>query len=95
MAYSSEYDEGTPGADDGGSEPVLIPWQHLSADALHGVVEAALVAQVADQNVERFDLATEVAKVLAGLESGDWLLVYDPVTETPALRRPDELNFPD
>ena len=95
MAYSSEYDSIPDGGNDETPEPVIIPWQHLSADALRGVVEAALVAQVADQNVESFDLATEVTTVLAGLESGDWVLVYDPVTETPALRRPDELSFPE
>ncbi|WP_167855905.1 YheU family protein [Natronospirillum operosum] len=71
--------------------PVLIPWQHLSTEALAGVVEACLVAQVADQNVEGFDLKREVTKVLAGLDAGDWALVYDPVTESPALLPADEL----
>lgn len=73
---------------DGGA--MVIPWQHLSEDALRGVVEAALLEQVADQNVEHFDLGREVTRVMAGLAEGEWLLVFDPQTESPALRRPED-----
>ena len=72
--------------------PVVVPWQHLSEDALHGVVEMALVADVADQNVENFDMAAEVIRVIAGLQAGKWLLVFDPETESPALRRPEDVE---
>lgn len=68
-------------------EGLILPWEHLSEEALRGVVEAALVAEVADQNVEGFELQREVSKVLSGLAAGEWLLVFDPETETPALRR--------
>lgn len=68
--------------------PVEVPWQHLSREALTGVVESCLVAQLADQNVEGFELQREVTKILAGLEAGDWILVYDPQTESPVLRQP-------
>lgn len=72
--------------------PIRVPWQHLSQEALHSVVESCLVAQLADQNIEGFDLQREMTKVLAGLDSGDWVLIYDPDTASPALRRPEELD---
>lgn len=95
MVYSSASNEhelndesGDPPAQDT-QHGFVLPWEHLSQDALRGVVEAVLVAQVADQNVENFELGREVDKVLTGLASGDWLLVFDPETETPTLRRPE------
>ncbi|MEX1056334.1 MAG: YheU family protein, partial [Natronospirillum sp.] len=72
--------------------PVIVPWQHLSSDALEGVVEMVLLADVADQNVEAFDLASELTKVIAGLRAGEWLLVFDPETDSPALRRPEDVT---
>lgn len=91
LDYSSSDDmTGDWAVKEADGEAMVIPWQHLSEDALRGVVEAALLEQVADQNVEHFDLSHEVTRVMAGLAEGEWLLVFDPQTESPALRRPED-----
>ncbi len=73
------------------AEPVVIPWQHLSAEALRNLVRSCIEAEVGDSNVSAFDSEAELTRLLEAVRRSEWIPVFDPATETTALRHRDSL----
>lgn len=67
------------------SEPVEVPWNALSADALHGLAESFVLREGTDYGAREFTHEQKVAQVLAALKSGEARIVYDPGTESVTL----------
>ena len=63
-------------------EPVVIPHEELSAEALQGVVEAFVLREGTDYGEREYSLREKVAHVLRQLERGEARIVFDPATES-------------
>ena len=59
-------------------DPVEIPHTDLSADALHGVVEAFVLREGTEYGARDFSLEEKVARVVAQLERGEARILFDP-----------------
>ena len=62
-------------------EPVAIPYQELSGDALRGVIESFVLREGTDYGERDFTLAQKSAHVLRQLERGEVRILFDPNTE--------------
>jgi uncharacterized protein len=67
------------------TEPVEVPWQALSAEALRAVAEAFVLREGTDYGAREFSHAEKVQQVLAGLERGEARILFDPVTQSVTL----------
>ena len=67
------------------SEPVEVPLDALSADALRGVVEAFVLREGTDYGAHEFTHEQKVDQLLAALARGEARIVFDPATESVAL----------
>ena len=72
-------------ADAGDEGPVLVPIAALSAEALHGLVEAFVLREGTDYGAREFSHEEKVAQVIEGLETGEVRIVFDPVSESVTL----------
>lgn len=63
-------------------EPVAIPYQELSADALRGVVESFVLREGTDYGEADYSLEQKVAHVLRQLERREAQVMFDPVSES-------------
>lgn len=63
-------------------EPVEIPLEALSADALRGVVESFVNREGTDYGARERTLDEKVADVRRQLERGEARIVFDPDTES-------------
>lgn len=75
-----------PGDD---AEPLEIPPDMLSADALRGVADAFVLREGTDYGAREFTHEEKVAQVLAALERGEARILFDPATESVTLRLRD------
>jgi uncharacterized protein YheU (UPF0270 family) len=66
-------------------EPVEVPVEALSPEALRGVVEAFVLREGTDYGSREFTHEEKVAQLLAALESGEARILYDPATESVSL----------
>jgi uncharacterized protein YheU (UPF0270 family) len=64
------------------ADPVAIPHQELSADALRGVVESYVLREGTDYGQREVLLEQKVAQVLRQLERGEAQIMFDPNTES-------------
>jgi uncharacterized protein YheU (UPF0270 family) len=64
------------------AEPVAIPHQELSADALRGVIESYVLREGTDYGEREVQLEQKVAQVLRQLERGEARILFDPNTES-------------
>ena len=64
------------------SLPVEVPRDHLSPEALRGVVESFVLREGTDYGEREVPLETKVAQVLRQLELGEARIVFDPVSES-------------
>jgi uncharacterized protein len=64
------------------ADPVAIPHQELSADALRGVVESYVLREGTDYGEREVLLEQKVAQVLRQLERGEAQIMFDPNTES-------------
>jgi uncharacterized protein YheU (UPF0270 family) len=69
-------------ADDKPQEPVPIPYQDLSQDALRGVIESFVLREGTDYGDREYSLEQKAAHVLAQLHRGEARILFDPNTET-------------
>jgi len=67
------------------TEPVEIPADALSEDALRGVVEAFVLREGTEYGARDFTLEEKVDQVLAQLRRGEARIVFDPATESVTL----------
>lgn len=68
--------------DDEPSPPVEIPYAELSADALRGVIEYFVLREGTEYGEKDVSLDRKVADVLAQLERGEALIMFDPNTQS-------------
>lgn len=69
--------------DDMPNEGVLaIPYQHLSPDALDGVLEDYVTREGTDYGDYSYSLADKKAQVLSQLQRGEATLLFDPLSST-------------
>jgi len=69
---------------------VKIPYDQLSPEALHGVVEEFVTRDGTDYGEVEVPLGTKVAQVLAQLKSGKAVIVFDQETESCTVLRSDD-----
>ena len=72
----------TGAMDDTPAEPVSIPHQELSSEALRGVVESFVLREGTDYGEREFQLEQKVAHVMRQLERGEACIVFDPGSES-------------
>ena len=63
-------------------EPVLVPPSALSAEALQGVIEAFIAREGTDYGEMEWSFADKVAQVMAQLQGGEAVIVFDAVSES-------------
>jgi uncharacterized protein YheU (UPF0270 family) len=66
-------------------EPLVIPHEELSAEALHGVIESFVLREGTDYGEREYSLVQKVAQVRAQLERGQARILFDPQTNTVTL----------
>ena len=66
-------------------DPVEIPYESLSADALRGVIEAFVLQEGTDYGPTEYSLDDKVKRVMRQLERKEAHIVFDPATETVAV----------
>lgn len=71
----------TEAAGAGEDGPVLVPIAALSAEALHGLVEAFVLREGTEYGAHDVPLATKVAQVMQQLQRGEAQVIFDPGTE--------------
>jgi len=79
-------DPAPPGADAAAlTEPILIPYAELSAEALRGVIESFVLREGTDYGEREYSLEQKVAHVRDQLERGQARILFDPETNTVTL----------
>ena len=68
------------------ADPIAIPYQELSAEALQGVVKAFVLREGTDYGEREVTLETKVAQVMRQLERGEAQIWFDPDTSSVDLR---------
>lgn len=71
--------------EEGHAEPVPIPYEELSPDALRGVVESFVLREGTDYGTYEYSLEQKVAHVMKQLHNGEARIVFDPDTESVAI----------
>ena len=69
---------------------VKIPYDQLSPEALHGVVEEFVTRDGTDYGEVDVPLGTKIAQVMAQLKSGKAVIVFDQETESCTVLRSDD-----
>jgi uncharacterized protein YheU (UPF0270 family) len=67
------------------AEPVEVPWEALSPDALRGVVENFVLREGTDYGDREFSHEEKVQQVMAGLKRGESRILFDPETSSITL----------
>lgn len=89
-----EHERHEPAPGEADAEPLRIPHDELSAEALRGLVEAFVLREGTEYGAHDVPLETKVAQVMRQLERGEAQVIFDPATEvvdivtTRSLRRP-------
>jgi hypothetical protein len=63
-------------------EPIVIPHQELSPEALRGVLESFVLREGTDYGAREVSLEQKVAQVLRQLERGEAQILFDAVLES-------------
>lgn len=74
-----------PAGDPELAEPVEVPWQALSPEALRGVVEAFVLREGTDYGERELSHEEKVQQLLGSLQRGEARILFDPVTESVTL----------
>ena len=64
------------------AEPIVVPFEQLSPEALDGLIEAFIAREGTDYGAVEMSMAEKVEQVRAQLRSGEAVIVFDLVTET-------------
>lgn len=67
------------------AEPVEIPMQELSPDALRGVVENFVLREGTDYGAQELTLERKVRDVMRQLERREARIMFDPASESVTL----------
>jgi uncharacterized protein YheU (UPF0270 family) len=68
-------------------EPVEIPHDALSADALRGVIESFVLREGTEYGARDFTLDEKVAQVMQQLRRCEARVLFDPATQTVTIQR--------
>lgn len=68
--------------EEGSAEPVSIPYDELSPDALRSVVESFVLREGTDYGAYEYSLEQKVAHVMRQLQKGEARIMFDPNTES-------------
>jgi hypothetical protein len=69
---------------------VKIPYDQLSPEALHGVIEEFVTRDGTDYGEVEVPLGTKIAQVLAQIKSGKAVIVFDQETESCTVLRSED-----
>ena len=69
---------------------IKIPYDQLSPEALHGIVEEFVTRDGTDYGEVEVPLETKVAQVMSQLKSGTAVIVFEQETETCTIMRGDD-----
>ena len=69
---------------------VKIPYEQLSPEALHGVIEEFVTRDGTDYGEVEIPLETKIDQVLAQIKSGRAVIVFDQETESCTVLRSDD-----
>ena len=69
---------------------VKIPYEQLSPEALHGVIEEFVTRDGTDYGEVEVPLGTKIAQVLDQIKSGKAIIVFDQETESCTVLRSDD-----
>ena len=69
-----------------------IPYQQLSSEALHGLVEEFVSRDGTDYGFAEASLAQKAQQVITQLESGKIVIVFDAATETCNIVRKEDAS---
>ncbi len=75
-------DDPSPPADEAAAEPIEVPVDMLSPDALAGVIESVVLREGTDYGERELTFDEKVAHLHRALERGEARIVFDPVTES-------------
>jgi len=64
---------------------MIIPYEQISVDALHGLIEEFITREGTDYGEYEVSLAQKVQQVEHQLARGDVVVVFDVVTETVSI----------
>ena len=67
---------------DGPLEPVEVPYEALSAEALQGVIESFVLREGTDYGEREYTLEQTRTQVLAQLRRGEARILYDPESDS-------------
>ena len=59
-----------------------IPWNQLSAQVLHGLIEEFITREGTDYGDREFSLAEKVEQVKVQIKRGDVVIVFDAKSDT-------------
>ncbi len=62
-----------------------IPYQELSADALHGIIEEYVTREGTDYGHQEYSLADKVAAVQRQLQRGEVIILFDTTLDSCTL----------
>ena len=63
------------------SDPILVPMERLSAEALLGLIDAFVLREGTDYGHEDISIDTKQTSVRRQLDRGDIVIAFDPETE--------------
>ena len=69
---------------------LIIPYDQLSPESLHGVIEEFVTRDGTDYGEVEVSLDIKINQVLRQLKSGKALIVFDPESETCNILRSDD-----
>ena len=64
------------------TEPVLIPYTELSAEALQGVIESFILREGTEYGMHEISLEQKVAQVMRQLQRNEAQITFDPDTDS-------------
>jgi uncharacterized protein len=71
---------------------LIIPYDQLSQEALHGVIEEFVTREGTDYGESEVSLETKVQQVMNQLHSGKAVIVFDRKTETCNILPSGDIN---
>jgi len=69
---------------------LIISYEQLSPEALHGVIEEFVTRDGTDYGEVEVPLSTKIAQVMAQLRSGKAVIVFDQETESCTVLKSDD-----
>lgn len=66
-------------------QPMIIPYEQLSSDALQGLIEEFITREGTDYGMEEVSLATKVEHIKQQLVRREVVVVFDFTTESASL----------